>query len=531
MSASKACLVRDEFCMIRSMIRWGLYLFWALICLCITFQVQAELLPEHVAVVYNKRSVLSKRMAEEYVKVRGIPAGNVVELDCPITNEITRSQYEDLIKLPLSLAAVRGAWWRTSFSGAVVTSRRVYAMVLMADLPMKIKHELPIPRQGKPINLVSTDQASVDSELSMLMVGQYQLQGAAKNLYFNKVESIVGCSAPVLLVTRIDAITQETCMDMIRVPIQVEARGLWGWSVVDRGGPYKQGDAWLDAVVERMRKAGVPVYLDTWSATLPERFPMSLDVAVYCGWYTRNANGPFLDPAFRFRPGAIAMHLHSFSAANFKNPTQGWSSSLLEKGAAVTIGNVYEPFLGNTHRFDIMMDRLLEGFSVAEAAWMSMPVCSWQGVVFGDPLYRPFAKMKNMDVSPNDADRFFQGWWASRVQFEDDWASRVERLEQAAQKAPQSFLYEAIAHEFLLRKEWDKAAFFFQSALAETTDSRNFARLSLSALLPIMGKNGSKSLISELEKLKSRMLSSPWLPAVNEWYKRVAPPPPNPNKK
>ena len=93
-------------------------------------------------------------------------------------------------------------------------------------------------------------------------------------------------------------------------------------------------------------------------------------------------------------------HLHSFSASDFKIPGRGWSSALLEKGADVTVGNEYEPFLGACHRFDIFADRLLDGYTVAEATWMSMPVLSWQGVVFGDPLYRPYARMKDMDVKP-----------------------------------------------------------------------------------------------------------------------------------
>lgn len=130
------------------------------------------------------------------------------------------------------------------------------------------------------------------------------------------------------------------------------------------------------------------------------------------------------------------MHLHSFSAADFKVPGKGWSSALLEKGAAVTVGNVYEPFLGACHRFDIFVDRLLDGYTVAEASWMSMPVLSWQGVVFGDPLYRPYARMKDMDVEPTEEDRYFQGWWASSVQFGDRWKERSARLMESARKAP-----------------------------------------------------------------------------------------------
>ena len=129
--------------------------------------------------------------------------------------------------------------------------------------------------------------------------------------------------------------------------------------------------------------------VDRFNDTLPKNYPMS-EAALYYGWYDANLSGPFLNPKFRFRKGAVAMHLHSFSAQQLSNPTQNWSAGLLEKGAAATIGNVYEPYLQLTHQFDTMHERLLAGFTWVEAAWASMPVASWQAIVLGDPLYRPF---------------------------------------------------------------------------------------------------------------------------------------------
>jgi len=52
----------------------------------------------------------------------------------------------------------------------------------------------------------------------------------------------------------------------------------------------------------------------------------------------------------------------------------------------VTLGNVYEPYLQMTHHFDIFQTRLLAGHTVVEAAYMALPVLSWQNVVLGDPL-------------------------------------------------------------------------------------------------------------------------------------------------
>ena len=57
------------------------------------------------------KSELSRRMAREYARVRGVPEGNLVSLDCPSANEISRKEYEDLIRAPLLRTAQEQRWW------------------------------------------------------------------------------------------------------------------------------------------------------------------------------------------------------------------------------------------------------------------------------------------------------------------------------------------------------------------------------------------------------------------------------------
>jgi len=40
----------------------------------------------------------------------------------------------------------------------------------------------------------------------------------------------------------------------------------------------------------------------------------------------------------------------------------------------------------------ILSDRLCRGYCFADAAYMSLPMLSWQITVVGDPLYRPFRR-------------------------------------------------------------------------------------------------------------------------------------------
>ena len=122
--------------------------------------------------------------------------------------------------------------------------------------------------------------------------------------------------------------------------------------------------------------------------------------ALYYGWYTPNVAGPFARPDFRFPRGAVAVHIHSFSAATLRNPVGNWCAPLIAAGAAATVGNVYEPYLTFTPQLDILNERLLAGFTFGESAWMSERVTSWQTTMVGDPLYRPFKYLRDLDGKP-----------------------------------------------------------------------------------------------------------------------------------
>jgi tetratricopeptide (TPR) repeat protein len=140
----------------------------------------------------------------------------------------------------------------------------------------------------------------------------------------------------------------------------------------------------------------VPVVYDEAPPIFPTGFPMT-DCALYFGWYAGSVAGPFTRPDFRFVPGAIAVHIHSFSAATLRDPNANWVAPLVTKGAAASLGNVYEPYLQLTANLNIFNDRLLHGFTLAESAYMSQRALSWMSVVVGDPLYRPYAAWLQLD--------------------------------------------------------------------------------------------------------------------------------------
>lgn len=345
-------------------------------------------------VVFNLGDPTSKSLALYYQQKRGIPAENLVGLSCSQGETISRAEYNTTIAFPLKKVFRERGWWKVG--NGRVTDTKIRFVALIRGMPLRISPEPRPPGDNTPVAPLSRDEASVDSELAVMGFGDLPLPGPVKNPYLNSMVPIVDSylEPGLLLVCRLDAVTDITVRAMIDDAIATEKSGLWGWAYIDsRGltdGPYLEGDQWLTTAANELRAKGVPVLWDKAPETLPVGYPVT-DAAVYYGWYDGNVSGPFSEPAMRFKPGAIAVHLHSFSASTLRNPALHWAGPLLEHGAAATLGNVFEPYLSLTTHFDIFQQRLMAGFTFAESAYIGTIGLSWMTVAIGDPLYRPYA--------------------------------------------------------------------------------------------------------------------------------------------
>jgi uncharacterized protein (TIGR03790 family) len=257
------------------------------------------------------------------------------------------------------------------------------------------------------------NEASVDSELAVLGLFSRQISGAAINPYFQNFRPIAELENPaLLLVCRLDAPAAATVRRMIVDAIAVEKNGLWGRAYVDGAHNYtagfEVGEKWLADIPPKLHEVGIPVVYDESPAVFPKGFPMT-DCALYYGWYAADITGPFVQPDFHFAPGAVAVHIHSYSARTLRDPNSSWVGPLITRGAAASIGNVYEPFLQLTAHLNILNDRLLHGFTFAESAYSSIEALSWMSVVVGDPLYRPYAAWLQLDP-PSDFAKGASTW-------------------------------------------------------------------------------------------------------------------------
>jgi uncharacterized protein (TIGR03790 family) len=358
----------------------------------------ADLAPATI-VVYNRRAPDSIALAYFYAKARAISDDHLVGLECSTEEEISRQEYDETIAEPLRKTFAERNWWTLRADAnnqPALRSTRIHFVALIRGMPLKIRSSAQSDA-GKPQNnpVARQNNASVDSELATLGFFSKNISGPASNPYFQSFRPIVELEdAPMMLVCRLDAPSAEIVRRMISDAIDTEKSGLWGRAYVDGAnnisGGLADGDRWLKSVVKDLRRAGVPTIYDTQPALFPAGFPIN-DCALYYGWYAGGMTGPFTDPEFAFAAGAVAVHIHSFSANTLRSASANWVAPLLSKGAAASLGNVYEPYLQLTAQLDIFNDRLLHGFSFAESAYMSQPVLSWMNVAVGDPLYRPYA--------------------------------------------------------------------------------------------------------------------------------------------
>lgn len=382
--------------------------FWLI--LCIAGAVAHGVEPGgSVVVVYNKRVPESKGVAEHYAERRQVPAAQVIGLDLPTTETMTRAQYREQLQTPLYKLLVEKKLFvpnpvQPKANGPApvpLTAAKIRYAVLCYGVPLKISADPTLVEEGadklKPE--LRRNEAAVDNELALLPVfaRKMPLAGPLGNPFYGATNA--GGMQPtngLLMVARLDGPNASIARGLVDKAMQAETNGLWGRAYFDaRGltnGDYKISDDWMRSGAQVCQRLGFETFLDETPSTFPTAFPMS-HVAIYAGWYDNNVSGPFTLPGVEFMPGAFAYHLHSFNAATLRTTNTHWTGPLLARGATITFGSVEEPYLSGTPDVATFLHRLIFlRFSFGEAAYAAQGALSWQTTVIGDPLYRPFLR-------------------------------------------------------------------------------------------------------------------------------------------
>jgi len=336
--------------------------------------------PEHVLIVVNERVPESIAVGEHYRRGRGVPAENVCRVQCSAEETISRAEFEADIRRPVWAYLVKTG-----------LSRKIQFIVTTHGVPLRITADRHPPKGQHDY---SSDQASVDSELCLL--GRVHARcGPIPNRYLHREEPFDSQRFGMFLVTRLDAASSEVVMRMVDAGLAVEgSRSL-----------SARGAAYFDLDPERNRRGAridESILANRRYLALDKRLAGRIrveetarefdqpdevkDVFLYLGWHSNR----YLPEVFSWMPGAVGVHFHPLSARSLRDPQACWVAGALADGLAFTAGSVFDPSTQGVNAFDDLYRYLHMGYTWAESAYMCLRFVSWQNVVIGDPLYRPF---------------------------------------------------------------------------------------------------------------------------------------------
>ncbi len=351
-------------------------------------------MPENVAILVNGDAAESVEVGEHYRLARGIPVENLCEVNTSTGYEIRREAYEEQIKAPF---------------GACLEERGLKDEVLFVAVTWGVPGV--ISDGGEPV--AGLGLRSLDSFLTDPFD---EIPGDA-NPYFQAVDAFLRRNGYAgYLVTRLDGPSVEVARALVdRAGWREDppgARDGVGWfdqepkgdTDVDRiviEGAGDMGNAWIAQAHDCISEAGWETQLDTNDAefgTAPAALTCP-EARWYLGWY----RAYHYNDVFEWLPGAVGVHVDSFSAMRFRQPGS-WCAGALEAGVTATAGAVWEPHIQGFirgHRF--LRAMAVDGFSLAEAAYQAIPRLEWMMVVFGDPLFALHREYPAPELPPEPA--------------------------------------------------------------------------------------------------------------------------------
>jgi uncharacterized protein (TIGR03790 family) len=420
--------------------------------------------PKVVFLLVNKNVPESQQVADHYCQKRGVPKGNLIVLDLPKGEDISRKDYDTKLVAPLRTAlkdrkdqvkvllSIYGVPLRVGRQQPNETEKaELEKLQPRLDELRKATRELQqliasLEAEGKedpPGNLAETlkerrkelqsiqskiqplqqrqrwltyaeSEACVDSELMLLWWDNYELRRWQVNLLNWQVpEKSRAGKPPLLMVSRLDGPSAAIAKRLVDDAVEVEKKGLTGKVYVDARGiklslaqePAGTGYGGYDESLREMARllekdAKLPVILDDKPALFA---PGSCpDCALYCGWYSL-AN--YVD-CCKFVRGAVAYHIASAEAVSLRNPqAKFWCKRMLDEGVAATLGPVGEPYTIGFPKPAEFFGFLATGkYTLVECYAKTVLLTSWMTVLVGDPLYNPYGKtapLKMEQVQPS----------------------------------------------------------------------------------------------------------------------------------
>lgn len=322
----------------------------------------------NVAVIINDKSQVSRTIGAYYALKRKIPAKNIIHIKCApeemTTNEIYKADIEKPVK---------------SYLARTGLSKTVDYLVLTKGVPLRLHSGW-----------------SVDS-LLMVMDQNPPLDNPkihGNNPYYGKTEHFSRKKYGIYLSTRLDGYTVQDAKAL--VDRSLAARRQKGTFLIDS--TPKRNVAGYDLMNTGMSRAHDKIAKRGFSSSLDagEGFVGNRDHLM--GYFSWGSNDPAFDKkkyhSLRFLPGAIAETAVSTSARTLSkasDPGQSLIGDLIASGVTGVKGYVAEPTLAAICDPEVLFDRYLRGYNLAESFYMASRFIFWRDVVIGDPLCAPYA--------------------------------------------------------------------------------------------------------------------------------------------
>ncbi len=396
------------------------------LCLLVTPALALE--PKDVFVVANKAMKDSRGVALHYLEQRGVPKENLIELDLPTSEDITRADFNTKLMGPLQAAlkdkkdsckvilCVYGVPLRVGPKVPSADDKKVIEkMKKEIDELKKKEAELANAQEKQAVArtvadmqnkmiVIAGDQsvASVDSELMLLWWPTFEpTRWIINPLFWQLEEKDKKKDAPLTLMTcRLDGPTPSIAMRLVDDAVATEKIGLKGKAYFDARGikldiKNKNQYTGYEGYDEGFREAAILMKDAGFDTVLDDKEPVFTanscpDCALYAGWYS-HAN--FVDSCDLVR-GSVAWHLASSEAVTLRGKdSKLWCPNLLKKGVCATMGPVSEPYTVAFPKASEFFGFFVTGeYTLVECFAKTTILTSWQMTLIGDPLYNPFAK-------------------------------------------------------------------------------------------------------------------------------------------
>jgi len=382
--------------------------------------------PDQILIIANSDALASVRIAQYYCAKRAVPSSNILALPLGVTlnDTISRFDYEKKLAEPIRrklaspefagkircLLTTYGVPVRVEGRGVLkgeeeklqqlkklVEQEKVQLEYLeQAGSTMLIQQKKNVA--GKLVQLQSDidlivgkeTNASVDSELSMVLFGNYELYRWQTNRLRYKMPY---WDYKSLMVCRLDGPGENIAIGLVDKALAAEKKGLRGIAYVDWGYSEKNKNPLFVHYDQSLRDLAFTIRTQTQIPVVEERTSglfaegQCRSAILYCGWYSLKK---YVD-SFDFVDGAIGYHIASWEAVNLRDPNSSqWCPAMLLDGITATLGAVDEPYLQAFPEPKSFFTELFDGYCLVEAFYRTKPYNSWQLILIGDPLYKPF---------------------------------------------------------------------------------------------------------------------------------------------